>query len=1096
MIFVDTDSVLSYVVLVLICLVLYLLWFVATNGTRYWKHAQLPYIVGWPVVGNFLEAVLMRKSMFDLMEALYTDSHVKGSRLFGVCRLVTPTVIVRDPELIRQMLIKDATFFINRTMCTDPHSDPIGYYNLLMIQNPAWKQLRSYLTPTLSLSKIKQMYPLLEQVADDMVGSVNVLPIIRSSVRETEFKELSARFTTDVIASTFFGIQANCLKDETSEFRYYGRKIFDYGPARGMAMASFFFMPEIVPYLRLKLFPRDTEAFLKSIITQEIARREASGENRGDFIDSMITLQKNNAFIGVNEKIPLKGDLLVAQAATFYMASFETTSSVLSFALYELTKHSDIQARLREEIRDMVDKYGKNIPYEALANEMPYLGMVISETARLYPVLPFLERRCTLPEGVSGYKLEPFHEFVVPNGMPVLIPIHAIHRDPKYFPNPLKFNPERFAKENLDQIQPCTYMPFGVGPRTCLGSHFGTLQIKIALVKLLSKYRIDRSPSTPEVLTYKKNAFTLQSNEGLHADLVEDDMFHQIGHQSSVHGTFVHRDATTAGDYTTAQVLRTQSAMDINGDIIQIETMIFVDTDSAPSYVVLVLICLVLYLLWFGATNGTRYWKHAQLPYIVGWPVVGNFLEAVLMRKSMFDLMEALYTDSHVKGSRLFGVCRLVTPTIIVRDPELIRQMLIKDATFFMNRTVCTDPHNDPIGYYNLLMIQNPAWKQLRSYLTPTLSLSKLKQMYPLLEQVADDMVGSVNVLPIIRSSVRETEFKELSARFTTDVIASTFFGMQANCLKDETSDFRYYGRKIFNYGPARGMAMASFFFMPQIVPYLRLKLFPRDTEAFLKSIVTQEIARREASGESRGDFIDSMITLQKNNAFIGVNEKIPLKGDLLVAQAATFYMASFETTSSVLSFALYELTKHSDIQARLREEIRDMVDKYGKNIPYEALANEMPYLGMVISETARLYPALPLLERRCTLPEGVSGYKLEPFHEFVVPNGMPVLIPIHAIHRDPKYFPNPLKFDPERFAKENLDQIQPCTYMPFGVGPRTCVGSLFATLQIKIALVKLLSKYRIDRSPSTPEVLTYKKIAFTLQSNEGLHADLVEDDM
>ncbi|XP_050096593.1 cytochrome P450 6g1 [Anopheles aquasalis] len=520
-----TDVIQGYLTLVLICFVAFLGWFVTTIGTRYWQRSPVPYIEGRPVVGNFLEAILMRKSMFDLMDELYASDRVRGSALFGISKLITPTLVLREPELIKQILIKDAAFFSNRTMCTDPHGDPIGYYNLLMIRNPLWKQLRSYLTPSLSLSKIKQMYPLVAQIGVDMVASLDALPEIRPGVRETEFKELSARYTTDVIASTFFGIRANCLQDTESEFRHYGRKIFEYGPGRGITMASFFFMPELVPYLRLKLFPRDTELFLKTIIEQEIARREKSGESRGDFIDSMIALKNNNVTLGVEEKIPLKGDVLVAQAATFYMASFETTSSVLSFALYELTRNPDIQAKLRDEVRTLVQKYGEDIPYEALNNEMPYLGMVISETARLYPVLPFLERQCSLPDGATGYKLEPHHDFVIPNKMPILIPIYAIHRDPKYFPNPLQFDPDRFSKENLDQILPCTYMPFGVGPRTCLGSHFGTLQIKIALVKLLSKYSINRSVSTPEKLTYRKNAFTLQTNEGLYADLVEDILY-------------------------------------------------------------------------------------------------------------------------------------------------------------------------------------------------------------------------------------------------------------------------------------------------------------------------------------------------------------------------------------------------------------------------------------------------------------------------------------------------------------------------------------------------------------------------------------------
>uniref|UniRef100_A0A182YSM6 Uncharacterized protein n=1 Tax=Anopheles stephensi TaxID=30069 RepID=A0A182YSM6_ANOST len=165
MIFPSADVVQSYLWLVLLCAVLYLLWFVTTTGTRYWQCVRVPYIEGRPLVGNFFEAVLMRKSMFDLMDELYVHERVRDSALFGISKLITPTLVLRDPELIKQVLIKDAAFFCNRAMSTDPHGDPIGYYNLLMIKNPAWKQLRSYLTPSLSLSKIKQMYRLLDQVS-------------------------------------------------------------------------------------------------------------------------------------------------------------------------------------------------------------------------------------------------------------------------------------------------------------------------------------------------------------------------------------------------------------------------------------------------------------------------------------------------------------------------------------------------------------------------------------------------------------------------------------------------------------------------------------------------------------------------------------------------------------------------------------------------------------------------------------------------------------------------------------------------------------------------------------------------------------------
>uniref|UniRef100_A0A675A9L5 Cytochrome P450 n=1 Tax=Anopheles darlingi TaxID=43151 RepID=A0A675A9L5_ANODA len=510
---------------ILVALIILCLSYFGWRRHNFWNYAHVPYILEIPVIGNFSSIFLQRHSSFDYMDHIYNHPRTRNSDFFGVNIFTRAALVIRSPALIKRMLCTDASYFINRQMCADRFHDTIGYYNLMMIKEPLWKPLRSLLTPSLTSAKLKKLRVLIEQVGVDMVASLDALPEVRPGVRETEFKELSARYTTDVIASTFFGIRSNCLQDTESEFRHYGRKIFEYGPGRGMTMASFFFMPELVPYLRLKLFPRDTELFLKTIIEQEIARREKSGESRGDFIDSMITLKNNNATLGVEKKIPLKGDVLVAQAATFYMASFETTSSVLSFALYELTRNPDVQRKLRDEVRTLVQKYGQDIPYEALNNEMPYLGTVISETARLYPVLPFLERQCSVPDGATGYKLEPHHDFVIPNKMPILIPIYAIHRDPKYFPNPHQFDPDRFSKENLDQIQPCTYMPFGVGPRTCLGSHFGTLQIKIALVKLLSKYRLERSASTPEKLTYRKNAFTLQSNEGLYADLVEDILY-------------------------------------------------------------------------------------------------------------------------------------------------------------------------------------------------------------------------------------------------------------------------------------------------------------------------------------------------------------------------------------------------------------------------------------------------------------------------------------------------------------------------------------------------------------------------------------------
>uniref|UniRef100_A0A1B0CD18 Cytochrome n=1 Tax=Lutzomyia longipalpis TaxID=7200 RepID=A0A1B0CD18_LUTLO len=167
------------------------------------------------------------------------------------------------------------------------------------------------------------------------------------------------------------------------------------------------------------------------------------------------------------------GDVLVAQAAIFVSAGYETTSSATSFALYELAKHPQIQEKVREEILKELENGG--ISYERI-NKLEYLNMVIQETLRLYPTVPFLDR-VFMPTGQQGefYTLEPHHKFSIPRGMPVYIPVVGIHRDPKFYPDPLTFNPERFRVNERGDRNQYVFLSFGQGPRGCIGARFGML---------------------------------------------------------------------------------------------------------------------------------------------------------------------------------------------------------------------------------------------------------------------------------------------------------------------------------------------------------------------------------------------------------------------------------------------------------------------------------------------------------------------------------------------------------------------------------------------------------------------------------------------
>ncbi|XP_032728516.1 cytochrome P450 3A12-like isoform X2 [Lontra canadensis] len=169
---------------------------------------------------------------------------------------------------------------------------------------------------------------------------------------------------------------------------------------------------------------------------------------------------------------------LVAQSMTFLFAGYETTSTALSFLAYELATHPDVQQKLQEEIDSTFPKKAPPT-YDGLV-QMEYLDMMLNETLRLHPIGGRLERVCKKDVEISGV--------FIPKGTVVMVPVFTLHRDQDLWPEPEEFRPERFSKKNKDSINPYTYLPFGTGPRNCIGMRFATTSMKLALVKVLQNF--------------------------------------------------------------------------------------------------------------------------------------------------------------------------------------------------------------------------------------------------------------------------------------------------------------------------------------------------------------------------------------------------------------------------------------------------------------------------------------------------------------------------------------------------------------------------------------------------------------------------------
>ncbi|XP_037812139.1 uncharacterized protein LOC119603923 [Lucilia sericata] len=1037
-------------ILIILATIIGLLTLWLKHHYNYWQRHKIPYIKAHPIFGNFKDIVLWKKDPCAHFQSLYDEEGVVGGKpkdnpVIGLHVFNKPCLLIRDLELVKNVLIKDFNQFSNRYSYSDPHSDAVGANTLFFAKNPKWKNIRSKLTPVFASGKIKQMFPLVEEIGRELDKYLCNLTEKTPNNNVHEVKDINALYTTDVIATVAYGVQANSLVNPNGDFRINGKRIFDFNKRRSLEFSCMFFLPKLVKLMKFKFFSPETTTFLRKTIKYVMDERAKSGLKRNDLIDILVKFRKD----AETDKTHFANELdsVIAQAAIFFSAGFETSSATMSFTLYELAKHQDVQQRVREEIREALHQSENGeLSYEQL-NELKYLNNVILEVLRFYPPLPFLDRECTADK---GYSLQPHVDFTIPPGMPVYIAANALQRDPRYFTEPEKFEPDRFNPENKLYNNLGAYMPFGVGPHNCIGERFGMIQTKVGLFNFLRNHYVTVCEKTSPEMNLSPYALIIQSADGIYLNLVRDPLY-----------------------FFKSRAMWSLSDLKVFATLI-----------------------LILFLtLYFYLKYRYNYWTRYGVPQIPPTMLVGNLGPLLRLSKCSAQVIKDIYHHPEAKDKAIVGIYLFHTPALLIRDPELIKRILIRDFNKFCNRYSNSDVLGDPLGSQNLFFLKNPAWKEIRFKLTPFFTSGKLKQMFPLVEEVGRNLNNYLLNMPFTNNEQNsfELELKEFCALYTTDVIATVAFGVEANSFKSPNGDFRRNGRAIFHFNPRRAINFSVVFFMPHLVPYLGIKVVPDEQTEFLRSTMNYVLNEREKSGKTRNDLIDILIEF-KNSTKSESNKSghIKFEGDLLVAQAAIFFTAGFESSSATMSFALYELARNPQVQEKLRREIEEALQKTGGRIT-QTLVDSMEYLQMIIAETLRFYPPLPFLDRECSV-EQRELYSLKPFHDYSMPSGMPAYIPVYALHMDSQYFPQPLQFKPERFSADNRKNITPYTYMPFGLGPHACIGERFAYLQTKIGLIEFLRNHRVSLSAKTSLHPKLDPKALILQSEGGIHLNIIRD--
>nr|XP_014091314.2 cytochrome P450 6g1 [Bactrocera oleae] len=497
---------------------------------------------------------------------------------------------------------------------------------------------------------------------------------------------------------------------------------------------------------------------------------------------------------------------------------------------------------------------------------------------------------------------------------------------------------------------------------------------------------------------------------------------------------------------------------------------------------------LALVYIWCRYTYG--YWRRNKVPYMTPLPLIGNMEVLFTMRNSFYLYLSDIYKDARMSKAAAVGIYVLNRPALVLREPELIKTVLIKEFSKFSDRSAGCDPHDDALGSNNLFFINNPQWKDLRTKITPVFTTGKIKQMYPLMTDIGTELEAHLNSYAKTDDAF-VTEVKEVCALFTTDMIATIAFGVKANSLVNPKGEFRTQGRKLLTFTFGRAIDFFVAFFFPKWVATLRIKVFTPEFSSFLRRTINHVMSSREESKATRNDLIDVLLSLKEEAVAKGeYNTKLQ---DMLTAQAAVFFSAGFETSSSTMTFALYELSKRPDLQERLRNEICEALLAEQGTISYETI-NNLPYLGMVVDEVLRLYPVLPFLDREHLPNDGEKQFDLKPYYDYTMPSGMSVYVPIFGIQRDPEYWPNPNTFDPERFSAENKKTHKPMTYFPFGNGPRNCIGSRIGLLQSKVGLVHILKNHYVATCDKTPAEIIFDPLSILLSHKTSIYLKFVND--
>jgi cytochrome P450 len=392
-----------------------------------------------------------------------------------------------------------------------------------------------------------------------------------------------------------------------------------------------------------------------------------------------------------------------------------------------------------------------------------------------------------------------------------------------------------------------------------------------------------------------------------------------------------------------------------------------------------------------------------------------------------------------------------------VHRPELIHEVLVTKAKSFRKQARITEAFRKIDGN-SLVVTEGDVWRRQRRLVQPAFHPRRF------------DHYGQIAVAAAQRMTDRWTsgatvDIEQEMTNLTVVVIAKALFNAEV------TGEAARFASAVEELACHLMAELKSFVPLPDWLP-LPSKRRKRAALAVVDAFIYSVIQERRASGKDEGDLLSMLL--------LAVDEDGGRLSDRQVRdEAITLFNAGHDSTAAQLCWIWHCLAGHPHVEAKVVEELHAVL---GDRLPTYADVTDLRYTELVVKETMRLWPATIALFVREALED-------VPLGEYVIPRGAWVYIHPYIVQRDPRYFPQPLEFEPERFAPGRVEQIVPHSYFPFGAGPHVCIGNTFALMEMVLIVATVLRQFHLEAGPTPPE----PEVRVSLRPKGGLPMRLVK---